>query len=198
MKKKIESKIKSAKIWKLITLISVIVLIVSFVLSTMVKSDITKFLLGFSGLLTVVSVFTYFGFIFNILKCMKVFGKTGVSLDEVATDLENAPKMGKMGKIIYGDKFLCVSNPFCVFAYKDILWLYLRKTTTHNTGTGATTTNKTVMACTKYGKKFALHISWKVAKEFIEKNKEKFSPDLILGYKMKYNKEYKELVKKYK
>ena len=103
-----------------------------------------------------------------------------------------------MGKIIYGDKFFLVSNPFCVFSFKDIVWIYLKKTTTHNTGTGATTTNKTVMACTKYGKKFALHISWKVAKEFIEQNKDKFSPELILGYKMKYNKEYRELVKKYK
>ena len=198
MKEKIEAKIKGANLWKLITIVSLIGLVLSFLLGIMIKSDITKVILGAFGVSTIVSLVVYFGFRCNILKCVDILEKSGVTIDEVGKDLDNGKKIGKIKKIICGDKYFSIPSPFCVFSYKEILWVYLRKHTTHNTSTGATTTNKTVMFCTAHGKKFSANISWKVAKEFLEENKEKFSPELILGYKTKYNSQYKELVKKYK
>ena len=76
MKKKIESKIKSANIWKIITIISALLIVITFVLSVIIKSEITKILLGFAGVLTLVSVITYFGFRCNILKCIKILEKS--------------------------------------------------------------------------------------------------------------------------
>ena len=198
MKKKIESKVKLANIWKKITIISVILLVVSFLLNAAIASNLTTTLLGVSGLLLIVCVVVYFGFRRNILKCVEILEGSGITIDEVSDDLDKGQTIGKMRKVICGDKFFSVSSPFCVFSYKEILWIYLRKTTTHDTGTGATTTNKNMIFCTAHGKKFSLNISKKLAQELVEQNREKFSPDLILGYKMKYNKQYKELVKNYK
>lgn len=198
MKGKIESKMKAAHIWRYITIVAALLLVVSFLLKAMTENESTEILLGGSGLLLIISFVVYFGFRRNILKCVEILEKSGITIDEVADDLDNGQSIGKMRKVICGDKFFSVSSPFCVFAYKEILWLYLKKTTTQNTGTGATTTNKTVIVCTAHGKKFSLNIPWKLAKEFVELNREKFPPELILGYKMKYNGQYKELVKNYK
>ncbi len=195
MKKKIESKVKFANIWKYITILSALFLLVSFLLNAAFESNLTTTLLGASGLLLIVSFIVYFGFRRNILRCVKILEDSGITIDEVSDDLDNGQTIGKMRKVICGDKFFSVSSPFCVFSYKEILWIYLRKTTTHDTGTGATTTNKSMIFCTAHGKKFSLNISKKLAKELVEQNREKFSPDLILGYKRKYNKQYKELVR---
>jgi len=198
VKEKIQAKINGAKMWKSITLICVLILVVSFFVGIIIKNDITKFILGASGIATIVSLIVFFGFRNNILKCMKILEEAGITLDEVAKDLEGAKTIGKVRKVVCGDKFFTLPSPFCVFSYKEILWVYLKKTTTHDGSTGATTTSKTVIFCTAHGKKFSANISWKVAKEFLEENREKFLPELIVGYKMKYNKQYKELVKKYK
>lgn len=198
MKKKIEGKIKAAHMWRYILIISAVLLAVAFILKTKLDSKVTTILFGAAIFATVVSLVVYFGFRRNILKCVDALEKSGVSIDDVAIDLEEGEAIGKVRKIVCGKKYFTVPSPFCVFAYSDILWIYGKKTTTTNTSTGATTTNKTVMFCTVNGKRYATHISMKAAKKLIEEYKDKFSPDLIVGYKMKYNKMYKEMVKKNK
>ena len=198
MKKKIEGKIKAAHIWRYILIVSAVLLAVAIVLNAKSDSNVTTTLLGGAIFATVVCLVVYFGFRRNILTSIKHLQDAGIGINEIASDLDNATIMGKVRKIRCGEKFFAIPSPFCVFAYSDILWVYGKKTTTTNTSTGATTTNKTVMICTSQGKRYATYISMKAAKKFLEENKEKFSPDLIVGYKMKYNKMYKEMVKKNK
>ena len=202
MKKKIEGKVKAAHLWRYITIAVALLLIAVFVLAkpinSIAKSKIAGTCAGVVAFAEVVCLVVYFGFRRNILTSLKLLQDKNITVDEIAQDLDDAKTIGKVRKIRCGEKFFVVPSPFCVFAYKDILWIYCKKTTTTNTSTGATTTNKTVIFCTAQGKKFATHISWKAAKSFLEENGDKFSPDLIVGYKMKYNKQYKELVKNYK
>lgn len=204
MKEKIQSKIRAAHIWKYATIVCAALLVVSFLISTALDAafkgdlELGSVCMGLSALATIICCMVYFGFRRNILNCVKILEKSGISLDEVASDLEGAKTIGKMRKFICGDKYFVIPSPFCVFSYKEILWVYLRRTTTTDTGTGASTTKKEVIFCTAHGKKFVTYVSWKVAKEFMAENKEKFLPELIVGYKRKYNKQYKEMVKKYK
>lgn len=193
MKKKIEGKIKAAHLWGKITIIAAVILVAAIVLSAFVDNG--SMYIGAAVFVQVVCIVTYFGFRRNILTSSKLLLDKGVTIDEVAADLDDSKTIGKMAKFKCGKKFFSISSPFSIFAYSDIAWVYGKKTTHMNTGTGATTTNKTVIFCTVQGKKYTTYVSWKATKKFLEENQDKFSPELIVGYKMKYNKQYKEIVK---
>lgn len=193
MKKKIEGKIKAAHLWQKITIIVAVILLVTIVISAFIEDGSAS--IGIAVFAEIVCLITYFGFRRNILTSSKLLLDKGVTLEEVANDLEDAKTIGKMAKFKCGEKFFSISSPFIIFDYSDIAWVYGKKTTHTDTGTGATTTNKTVIFCTRQGKKYTTYVSMKATKKFLEENKDKFASDLIVGYKMKFNKQYKEIVK---
>ena len=200
MKKKIERKIRAAHLWKKIMIAVAVIMVVTILFSGVLESrfEAGTACIGLAVFAEIVCLVTYFGFRRNILISSQALLDQGVTIDEVAKDLENAKTIGKMSKFKCGEKFFSISCPFSIFSYRDILWIYNERTTHTNTSTGATTTSQNVIVCTVQGKKYITNVSWKAAKKFLEENNGKFSPDLIIGYKRKYNKQYKELVKKSK
>ena len=195
MKEKIENKLKSEKIVKIMLIVSVILLPVSMILVSSVfkiEPEYGMIVLFPETVFFIVMLSVYFSAFYPLKKSIANLKRIGAMdvIDDVYPEEPTLPK----SKIYCGNRAMIVKKPYCILAYHDIAWIYMKVTKAY----GIVTVDKSICICTRSGKTIETkansdEIKWLIPNVIIPRN-----PSVIVGFGAEQMKRYKQVKAQYK